>query len=91
MPGSSRFSERTKQARGWRGRPTCPGPRPGTDAAARHDQARSIAVCKSRRRRQDIRVLLAANRLQVTAVVDAAGLKKLEKMLAKYKEILKLQ
>jgi hypothetical protein len=34
---------------------------------------------------------LAANRLQITADVDAAGLEKLEKMLAKYKEILKLQ
>jgi hypothetical protein len=39
----------------------------------------------------DISVLLAANRLQITADVDAAGLEKLEKMLAKYKEILKLQ
>jgi uncharacterized membrane protein len=39
----------------------------------------------------DISVLLASNRLQITADVDAAGLEKLEKMLAKYKEILKLQ
>jgi hypothetical protein len=39
----------------------------------------------------DISVLLAAKRLQITADVDAAGLEKLEKMLAKYKEILKLQ
>jgi hypothetical protein len=39
----------------------------------------------------DISVLLAANRLQITADVDAAGLEKLEKMLAKYKEMLKLQ
>jgi hypothetical protein len=36
-------------------------------------------------------VLLAANRLQITADVDVAGLEKLEKMLAKYKEILKMQ
>jgi hypothetical protein len=33
----------------------------------------------------------AANRLQITADVDVAGLEKLEKMLAKYKEILKMQ
>jgi hypothetical protein len=39
----------------------------------------------------DISVLLASNRLQITADVDVAGLEKLEKMLAKYKEILKLQ
>jgi hypothetical protein len=39
----------------------------------------------------DISVLLAAKRLQITADVDAAGLEKLELMLAKYKEILKLQ
>jgi hypothetical protein len=39
----------------------------------------------------DISVLLAANRLQITADVDVAGLEKLEKMLAKYKEILKMQ
>jgi hypothetical protein len=39
----------------------------------------------------DISVLLASNRLQITADVDSAGLKKVEKMLAKYKEILKLQ
>jgi hypothetical protein len=39
----------------------------------------------------DISVLLASNRLQITADVDAAGLEKLEKMLAKYKEILNLQ
>ncbi|SHL60201.1 hypothetical protein SAMN05444159_6336 [Bradyrhizobium lablabi] len=38
----------------------------------------------------DISVLLAANRLQITADVDMAGLEKLEQMLAKYKEILKL-
>jgi hypothetical protein len=37
----------------------------------------------------DISVLLAANRLQIT--VDVAGLEKLDKMLAKYKEILKMQ
>jgi hypothetical protein len=39
----------------------------------------------------EISVLLASNRLQITADVDEAGLEKLEKMLAKYKEILKLQ
>jgi hypothetical protein len=39
----------------------------------------------------DISVLLASNRLQITADIDAAGLEKLEKMLVKYKEILKLQ
>jgi hypothetical protein len=39
----------------------------------------------------EISVLLAAKRLQVTADVDEAGLEKREKMLAKYKEILKLQ
>jgi hypothetical protein len=39
----------------------------------------------------DISVLLAANRLQITADVDVDGPEKLEKMLAKYKEILKLQ
>jgi hypothetical protein len=43
------------------------------------------------RRPNDISVLLASNRLQITADVDAAGLEKLEKMLAKYKEILKVQ
>jgi hypothetical protein len=36
------------------------------------------------------RILLAFNRLQITAGVDLAGLKKLEQMLAKYKEILKM-
>ena len=39
----------------------------------------------------EISVLLAAKRLQITADVDAGGLEKLEKMLAKYKEILKMQ
>jgi hypothetical protein len=37
-----------------------------------------------------ISVLLASNRLQITADVDYNGLEKLELMLAKYKEILKM-
>jgi hypothetical protein len=35
-------------------------------------------------------VLLASDRLQITADVDDKGLEKLEQMLAKYKEILKM-
>jgi hypothetical protein len=38
----------------------------------------------------EISVLLASNRLQITADVDDKGLEKLEQMLAKYKEILKM-
>ncbi len=38
-----------------------------------------------------IDVLLRGNRLQITADVDAAGVAKLKEVLAKYKEILKLQ
>jgi len=39
---------------------------------------------------QDITVLLAGGRLQITADVDAAGIAKLKEILAKYEEILKL-
>jgi len=35
-------------------------------------------------------VLLVYNRLQITADVDDKGMEKLEQMLAKYKEILKM-
>lgn len=38
----------------------------------------------------DISVLLVSNRLQITADVDDKGLEKLEQMLVKYKEILKM-
>jgi hypothetical protein len=38
----------------------------------------------------DISVLLASNRLQITADVDAKGLDKLEQILVAYKEILKM-
>lgn len=38
----------------------------------------------------DINVLLAGKRLQITADVDAAGIKRLKLMLTKYEEILKL-
>ena len=38
----------------------------------------------------DINVLLTGKRLQITADVDAAGIKRLKQMLTKYEEILKL-
>jgi hypothetical protein len=38
----------------------------------------------------EISVLLASSRLQITADVDDKGLEKLEQVLAKYKEILKM-
>jgi hypothetical protein len=38
----------------------------------------------------EISVLLASNRLEITADVDDRGLEKLEQMLAKYEEILKM-
>lgn len=38
----------------------------------------------------DISILLSSNRLQITVDIDDKGLEKLEQMLAKYKEILKI-
>jgi hypothetical protein len=63
-----------------------PAPKPVMEAG----KATSIEPSDADDDQPNISVLLAGNRLQITADVDAAGLDTLKQMIGKYEEILKL-